>query len=702
MEKFKNIGLVAAGKRDILPGTEFDSLFPKPDYQSTIVDRNGSIEDTMLQMGRVIGTYYKDAAKIAPLLRGSDLKQTCSNIWSFIFSHIQYELDEPGEEQLRRPARAWADRKAGVDCDCYSIFASCILVNLGIPFKLRITKYDGKPYFQHVYVLVPHANGNYIIDPVLDQFNYEKQFSGHKDFTMENLGIPIAVLHGVDGEASKNTVMDSLLSGTPSNEKEIYDHLVKTRETIMSNPGIIDSVDYTPGFLQMLDYAIDNFWRGPEVRAKAFEILALNEAAINQKMGITEDDLDGLNDDDDDYLEGLGEVDTFEGVDDDEVYPFDGLGKTKKAKERKEKRQAKKAEKKAKKAEKKSDKKDERKDEKNERKQERKQAKGFFRKIGVTLKQGGKAFVKLNPVVIASRNGFLVALRLNMFKMASRLKWGYATPEQIKAAGISTKRYEASKRALAKVENLFDKKLQGSRVSLKNAILSGKHNLSGFDDDYMEFAGLGVIEEGAIVAAMPVIYEVIHMISQETAEVDEEEGEPEIWDEVSEMSDEDLGKLSFRNVFKKKDGSTKTPKLPKAKKEKTKGKSKNSKSAEKAEKESWIKKTINKISKNKSTDVQKAYKQVEAENPVVDEVDDTNPNPDPKPDNENSIWNLVKSNPIPTAIVVFGLAYAFIPPVRNGVNDMLGVGKKKQQPVNGLGKVVPGTKQKKLTTIKFK
>ena len=64
----------------------------------------------------------------------------------------QYKLDKKGLEQLRRPARTWADRKSGVDCDCMSIFASSILTNLQIPHKFRITKYS-QDSWQHVYVI---------------------------------------------------------------------------------------------------------------------------------------------------------------------------------------------------------------------------------------------------------------------------------------------------------------------------------------------------------------------------------------------------------------------------------------------------------------------------------------------------------------------------------------------------------------------
>lgn len=657
-----HIGLVAAGKRNILPGTEFDSLFPHPDMRKTIVDRNGDISDTMVQIGRVLGTYYKDTAKLAPMLKGKSLKETCNNIWDFIFNHIQYELDQPGEEQLRRPARAWADRVTGVDCDCYSIFAGSVLINLNIPFKLRITKYDGKPYYQHVYVVVPAGNGvEYIIDPVLNEFNYEKPFSGMKDYDNASLGIPIAVLHGVENSP---TVIDQLLAGVGevSDEQAIYDHLVATRATIVNNPGIIDSVEYPQGFIQMLDYAIDNYWRGEKIRNKAFEILAANEARINQMMGITHDDLDAINDDNDDYINGFAGVDTVDLVDDDELYPFNGIGELNGKKEREERKK--------KRQEKKSDKKAERKEEKGERKQERKEAKGFFRKVGVTLKQGGRAFVKFNPVVIAVRNGVLAALRVNFAKLSSRLKWGYATPEQAKASGVSVKRHEASKRALKRVEKIFDDKLQGSSVSLKNAILSGKHNLSGFADDYVDVRGLGeIMSAAAMAAAAPVIVKIIDAVGDEMGAVEKEEGIADIYTDS---------------------GMEKT--------------------GDEEKKKGWIGKALKSLFGKKET--QDALKTVESEDSTdaqkIDADDDgvRTSGFDLKTFSKG-VGDFVKSNPLLSAAIAGGIAYVVFPGVRESVNSIFSGGKKSA--TNGLGSTLPkkaskskAKSKKKISSITLK
>ena len=124
-------------------------------------------------------------AKLAPLVKGSNVYETCKNIWEFVYTHIAYKKDEEGKEQIRSPARGWHDRFHGIDCDCYTVFISSILSNLKIKHKLRITKYS-QDHFQHIYPIVPTTGGNYItVDCVVDRFNYEEPYTEKQDTKME-------------------------------------------------------------------------------------------------------------------------------------------------------------------------------------------------------------------------------------------------------------------------------------------------------------------------------------------------------------------------------------------------------------------------------------------------------------------------------------------------------------------------------------
>jgi hypothetical protein len=168
-------------------GAEYDSLFPRA-MLTTIVKKEGAtVSDTIKFIPNVVGDTLFHTSRIAKILKGRTVYESCKNIWQFVYDHIAYKKDEHGKEQVRSPARTWHDRtnKDGVDCDCYTVFISSILSNLKIRHKLRITKYS-EDHFQHIYPIVPLSNGSYItIDCVVRAFNYEEPYSEKKDTNMD-------------------------------------------------------------------------------------------------------------------------------------------------------------------------------------------------------------------------------------------------------------------------------------------------------------------------------------------------------------------------------------------------------------------------------------------------------------------------------------------------------------------------------------
>ena len=155
-------------------------------------------------------------------------------------------------------------KSAGIDCDDYSIFVGSLLKNLGIPFKLRITKYDGKKNFQHIYVIVPalgDSEDEIVIDPVLSKFDYQKPYSFEQsNFDMlpvqmaglkgidgltgsSSLGLPISILSGIDlagGHQAKadheeliaivsGVDFDDAINGLGDADDATYRYLVRTR-----------------------------------------------------------------------------------------------------------------------------------------------------------------------------------------------------------------------------------------------------------------------------------------------------------------------------------------------------------------------------------------------------------------------------------------------------------------------------------------
>lgn len=221
------VGVVVSKKRNIKIGKEFDSYFPKPTYKDPILFQNGENEKTIdVIIPKIVNQYLNDTKKIADVLKQETKEATSKRIFDFIYTHIQYKIDEPHEEQVRRPARSWADRVSGVDCDCYTTFISSILTNLRIPHFLRMSAYSKDRGFQHIYVIVPknsdlkvaNRSDYWAIDPVLDAFNDEKPFLFKRDRLMQPIkaldrglnGFPIRMLNGNDFDSRSNLVHNSI------------------------------------------------------------------------------------------------------------------------------------------------------------------------------------------------------------------------------------------------------------------------------------------------------------------------------------------------------------------------------------------------------------------------------------------------------------------------------------------------------------
>ena len=183
----------------IKSGTEFDHLFPKAMLMTITKKKGATVADTINFIPQVVRETLFHTEKIAKVLKRKSVYETCRAIWQFVYDHIAYRKDEDGKEQIRSPARAWHDRKYGVDCDCYTVFISSILSNLKIRHILRITKYK-EDHFQHIYPIVPLSDGSYItIDCVVRNFDYEEPYSEKKDTKMD-----LEYLNGVNDSSNKN------------------------------------------------------------------------------------------------------------------------------------------------------------------------------------------------------------------------------------------------------------------------------------------------------------------------------------------------------------------------------------------------------------------------------------------------------------------------------------------------------------------
>ena len=197
------LGKFANHQRPIRSGKEYDQYFDLTGVgnTTTLISRSADQFRTLREMRKLVKSTLHQTKRLAPVLKRNTLEDTLRAVWQFVYRHIQYKPDTAGQEELRTPARTWKDRQRGVDCDCYSIFISSILTNLGIAHAFRMAAYSGD--WQHVYVVVPRNQSTgkisdarssyYVLDAVADAFDNEFPFTKKYDYPMPT---PLSVLSG--------------------------------------------------------------------------------------------------------------------------------------------------------------------------------------------------------------------------------------------------------------------------------------------------------------------------------------------------------------------------------------------------------------------------------------------------------------------------------------------------------------------------
>jgi hypothetical protein len=499
---------IVSGPRNTKDGRRFNHLIKKASGTDKLI-KNGNVLETVESCINIIADHYREVEELATNLQDDSVKNTCRNIFNFAYTYLQYQKDEDGTEQLRTPARSWLDGQvkfkqqgntnSGIDCDDYGIFCGSLLKCLGIPFKFRITKYDGKSYFQHIYVFVPaqgDSEDEIIIDPVLSKFDYQKPYSFEKsDFNMSplqmvggvsgingltgtlGLGMPIYALSGLDyaggriADADHTELMaiisgvdfEDTINGLGNAEDATLNYLRRTRDFLLKNKenkSKMSHIQNPDQFINMLDQAI-KFWHTPQ-RDKVLDKLVAIEDKLAEN-GFIKYDIDAI--------QGFEEFDDLE----DEM---DGLGRRKKRKKR--------------------------------RGRFFKAIKRIGKKVGSVAKKMVKAIVRFNPLTIAIRGGLLAALRLNMFGIAKKLQYAYLPEDLASKYNIEPEKLKELKKRHSKVKKLF-KGLQGKESNLRKAILKGAKqkspdfSLKGIDSILAELKGLEAIGELAELGDLGVV-----------------------------------------------------------------------------------------------------------------------------------------------------------------------------------------------------
>ena len=161
--------------------------------------------------------YAPEYKKISSFFKGSNSKQTGKKIFDFLKSNVKYVI-EPGDKQTVKSPAAILAQGFG-DCKHYAGFSGGILQHLGIPFAYRFASYrmlDKQP--QHVFVVINPGGNEIWLDPVLNEYNYQKPYTYAKDkkmalYTISGIGATKAEKKAAKKAAGK-TLGQKIKKGT--------------------------------------------------------------------------------------------------------------------------------------------------------------------------------------------------------------------------------------------------------------------------------------------------------------------------------------------------------------------------------------------------------------------------------------------------------------------------------------------------------
>jgi hypothetical protein len=150
--------------------SNYDGFFKPAANKNSL--KGFGLADTKKLIADICRNHYKECAAIAKHLKAETKLQSAFNLWHWLHHNIRYEYDREGREEVRTPSRTWADRHRGVDCDCLSVFAWCVLKCMGYNPAFELAAFRNKPAYSHIYINLDGI----VVDRVWYVFNSRPPF----------------------------------------------------------------------------------------------------------------------------------------------------------------------------------------------------------------------------------------------------------------------------------------------------------------------------------------------------------------------------------------------------------------------------------------------------------------------------------------------------------------------------------------------
>ena len=162
-----------------------------------ITDEHDTNDIINLLIGDDDGRYQYQVKPFTDSIKNLNYKQQCQAIFSFLKKNVKYNPDSGYIQQLKSPARLFADGEG--DCKSFSLFIANCFKNLGIPYMYRFISEDYKNQTPtHVFVIAlgtPH----YVMDRVVGNFNISPNYAYKYDKVM-----PLNRLTGLENQVGKH------------------------------------------------------------------------------------------------------------------------------------------------------------------------------------------------------------------------------------------------------------------------------------------------------------------------------------------------------------------------------------------------------------------------------------------------------------------------------------------------------------------
>ncbi len=133
------------------------------------------------------------------------------------------------------------------------------------------------------------------------------------------------------------------------------------------------------------------------------------------------------------------------------------------------------------------------------------------KKVGTAAKKGLRFVNRFaNPGTVLLRNGFLLAMKINFMKVASKLRYAYLTDEQANAKGMNISSLNQLRKVKEKAESIYYQ-AGGKKENLRKAILGGKGNkdravplngLEGLDEVYADPEEYQILNEDFLMGEL--------------------------------------------------------------------------------------------------------------------------------------------------------------------------------------------------------